>query len=55
MKVKDLVNVSFNKGNKQRSFHIKARALKQAGLTPESLLQLTIPKPQANKFMVTRN
>lgn len=51
MKVKDLVNVGFNKSNKQRTFSLKARALKKAGLTQESLLQLTIPKPRVNKFL----
>jgi len=44
MKLKDLVNQTMNKRNKQISYNLKKKELKKIILTPEELLELTIPQ-----------
>ncbi len=44
MKLGDLSNLTRNKANSQFSLNLKAKELKKFGLTPQSLLDLKLPK-----------
>jgi len=44
MKLGDLVNKTRNKRTNQISFNLRIKWLRRIGLTPEELLELTIPK-----------
>lgn len=53
MKLKEVVSQSVNKKNNQISFHLKARQLKKAGVTPEQLLNVIFLKPKV-KFVLKK-
>ena len=50
MKLKDLVNQTRNRRTNQISFNLRIKWLRKIGLTPEELLELTIPKPKVKFY-----
>ncbi len=54
MKLKDLATITKNSRTKQISFCLKARQLKKKKITPEELMEMTIPKVKT-KFYKKNN
>ena len=48
MKFKDLFSVTRNKRNKQYIFSLRIKKLRQMGMTPEQLREMTMPKPKVS-------
>lgn len=46
MKFKTIFNLAKNKTNHQYTFSLKIKQLKKLGMTPEELMELTMPKPR---------
>lgn len=44
MKLKDISNLTKNKRNQQFSLNLKARKLRELGITPDHILNLKLPK-----------
>ena len=54
MKLKDLFTVTRNKNNKQYIFSLRIKKLRQLGMTPEQLREMTMLKPKV-KFIKNEN
>ena len=50
MKLKDIATITKNSRTQQISFCLKARQLKKRKITPEELLEMTIPKVKAKFY-----
>ena len=50
MKFKDIARIGINRANNQYSLNLRSKQLKKIGITPEQLLELTIP--ESKKFNV---
>jgi len=48
MKFKDIASLNVNSANNQSSLNLKSKQLKRMGITPEQILELTIPKSKIN-------
>ena len=50
MKLKNIFSLVKNKKNYQYNFNLKIKQLRKLGVTPEELLEMTIPKSNVKFF-----
>ncbi len=50
MKIKNLFSVTRNKNNKQLNYSLRVKKLRQLGMTPEELAELTILKTKVKFY-----
>ena len=51
MKFKNIFGVVRNSKNHQYNFNLKIKQLRKLGLTPEELLEMSIPRPIIKKIL----
>ncbi len=51
MKFKNVFSLVRNSNNHQYNFNLRIKQLRKLGLTPEELLEMTIPKPRVKKVL----
>jgi len=54
MKLKNIFGIVRNSKNHQYNFNLKIKELRKFGLTPEELLEMSIPRPRIKKVMEIR-
>jgi len=51
MKFKGIFNIVRNSKNNQYNFNLKIKQLRKLGLTPEELLEMSIPRPRVKSVL----